>query len=44
MKLFINLYLDEDVNVLVAQLLRSHGFDATSTLEADRLGNDDSQQ
>jgi hypothetical protein len=28
--LFIRLYLDEDVNVLVADLLKAKGFDALS--------------
>jgi predicted nuclease of predicted toxin-antitoxin system len=38
------LYLDEDVSILVAQLVRSHGFDALTTLEAGQLGNSDEQQ
>ena len=42
--LFTELYLDEDVSVLVAELIRSHGFDALTTLEADQLGNSDEQQ
>ena len=41
--LFTGLYLDEDVSVLVAQLVQSHGFDALTTLEADQLGNSDEQ-
>ena len=42
--LFAELYLDEDVSILVAQLVRSHGFDALTTLEAGQLGNSDEQQ
>ncbi len=42
--LFIHLYLDEDVDVLVAQLLRARGFDAVTTLDAGRLGSTDADQ
>jgi predicted nuclease of predicted toxin-antitoxin system len=42
--LFIGLYLDEDVNVLVAALLRAHGFDALTTQEAGRLAASDVEQ
>ena len=41
--LFIDLYLDEDVDVLVAELLRARGFVAL-TQEAGRLGSTDEQQ
>lgn len=34
--LFIRLYLDEDVDVLVAAMVRAHGFDALTTGEAER--------
>ena len=44
MKLFIRLYLDEDVNALVAKLIRSHGFEAISTLDENRLGQSDEAQ
>ena len=42
--LFIELYLDEDVDVLIADLLRARGFKATTTQEAGQLGNDDDKQ
>ena len=34
---FISLYLDEDVNVLVADLLRARGFDAITARDAGKL-------
>jgi hypothetical protein len=43
-RLFVEFYLDEDVDVLVAELLRSRGFLARTTLEAGRLGSTDEQQ
>jgi len=43
-RLFVELYLDEDVSVLVAELLRSHGFDALTSREADQLGKSDDEQ
>jgi len=42
--LFIDLYLDEDVDVLIADLLRARGFKATTTQEAGQLGNSDESQ
>lgn len=42
--LFIRLYLDEDVLVLLAQLLRPHGFDVLTTREAQQLGAADIAQ
>jgi|SRR5207237_1081020 len=42
--LFIELYLDEDVDVLVADLLRARGFKAITTQEAGQLGNSDEEQ
>lgn len=42
--LFIRLYLDEDVNVLIAQLLRARGFDVATTREDSQLGKSDSEQ
>jgi hypothetical protein len=44
MKLFADLYLDEDVSVLVATLLRARGFDVLTAVEAGMLGRDDSEQ
>jgi predicted nuclease of predicted toxin-antitoxin system len=42
--LFICLYLDEDVNVLVAQLLRAQGFDVTTARDAGQLQATDAEQ
>jgi len=42
--LFIELYLDEDVSVLVAQLLRARGFVVMTTHEAGRLHASDEDQ
>ena len=44
MKLFIELYLDEDVSVLLAELLRARGYDVTTALEAGMLTKDDPEQ
>ena len=44
MSLFIQLYLDEDVDVLVADLLRARGFEATTTRDAGRTGATDAEQ
>ena len=41
---FIELYLDEDVNVLVADLIRARGFTAITTREAGQLQNSDASQ
>ncbi len=43
-RLFIEIYVDEDVNVLVATLLRAHGFVALTTEEAAQRGNTDAEQ
>ena len=43
-ELFIELYLDEDVSVLIAELIRARGFTAVTTREAKQLANDDSEQ
>lgn len=42
--IFIHVYLDEDVDVLVATLLRSRGFEATTAQQAEQLGKTDAQQ
>lgn len=42
--LFIELYLDEDVDVLVADLIRARGFSVITTREAGQLGNNDADQ
>jgi predicted nuclease of predicted toxin-antitoxin system len=43
-KLFIELYLDEDVDVLVADLIKARGFVAITTTEAGNKRKDDSEQ
>ncbi len=42
--LFIRLYLDEDVNVLVADLLNAKGFDALTVRDAGQLRASDNAQ
>ncbi len=42
--LFVALYLDEDVDVLVADFIRARGFTATTTREAGQLHNSDDDQ
>ena len=42
--LFLRLYLDEDVSVLVADLIRAHGFDVKTTRDAQNLGHSDLEQ
>ena len=43
-QLFIELYFDEDVDVLIADLIRARGFAALTTREAGQLGRDDAAQ
>ena len=43
-RLFIELYLDEDVDVLVADLVRARGFKAVTTTEAGQKGKADDDQ
>ena len=43
-RIFIGLYLDEDVDVLIADLIKAHGFFATTTRDEDQLGSSDSDQ
>ena len=43
-QLFIELYLDEDVDVLIADLVRARGFAATTTQEAGNTGKGDEEQ
>ncbi|HEY52313.1 MAG TPA: DUF5615 family PIN-like protein [Caldilineae bacterium] len=42
--LFIDLYLDEDVDVLIADLLRGRGFNVATTRDEGQLGNSDAVQ
>jgi hypothetical protein len=43
-RLFIRLYLDEDVDVLIARLCRARGFDASTTIGAGHLRSTDEAQ
>lgn len=43
-RLFIELYLDEDVDVLIAQLIRARGLIVVTTQEAGQLRNNDVEQ
>ena len=43
-QLFIELYLDEDVDSFIAVLIRNRGFVATTAREESRLSLDDSEQ
>lgn len=43
-KLFIELYLDEDVDVLIAELLARRGYSAITARDAGTLGQADSEQ
>jgi predicted nuclease of predicted toxin-antitoxin system len=43
-QIFIQLYLDEDVDVLVARKLEAHGFSVLTTRDAGQLGNTDIEQ
>lgn len=42
--IFVNLYFDEDVSVILAEILSSHGFDVLTTRDARNLGNSDEAQ
>lgn len=43
-RLFIELYLDEDVDVLIADLVQARGFRVTTTQEVGQLSKDDEEQ
>ena len=43
-RIFIELYLDEDVSVLLADLLKARGFAVTTTQAASQVGRSDSEQ
>lgn len=43
-RLFISLYLDEDVDVLLADLIRARGFSVTTTRDAGNLHASDEEQ
>lgn len=38
------MYFDEDVSVILAEMLRTHGFDVLTTRDAGNLGNSDEAQ
>lgn len=40
----VSLYLDEDVRVLLAEVLRSRGYSATHAIEVGRCGKSDEEQ
>ena len=42
--LFVAIYLDEDVHILMGDLLTSRGFRAITTRDADQLGKSDAEQ
>jgi predicted nuclease of predicted toxin-antitoxin system len=43
-RLFAWLYLDEDVPVQVAEILRGHGYDVRTARDGGMLGTSDSEQ
>jgi hypothetical protein len=43
-RLFIALFLDEDVPVLIARLVRARGYNAVTALGTTRLGLEDAEQ
>jgi len=43
-RLFLELYLDEDVDILIAAMLRARGFGAVTTQEAGMIGSSDEDQ
>ena len=43
-KLFVELYLDEDVSVLIAELLRARGYAAITARDAGQLEKSDEEQ
>jgi predicted nuclease of predicted toxin-antitoxin system len=44
MRLYIELYLDEDVDVLLADLLRARGYNVVTTVEAGNRHQSDNDQ
>lgn len=44
MTIFAQVYIDEDVDILVATLLLARGFDATTAREQQMLGEPDQTQ
>lgn len=44
MKLFAELYFDENFSVVVAKILQGYGYDTLTALEANMLGKSDEEQ
>ncbi len=44
MKLFIQLYMDEDVSIVLSKLLKARGFDVITSRDANMLGKTDEEQ
>lgn len=44
MKLFLSLYLDQDVSVILADMIKARQFQVLATLEANNLGASDEKQ
>jgi len=42
--LFVRVYLDEDVSVLIAKLLQSRGYEALTAKDAGRVSRSDAEQ
>ena len=42
--MFVELYLDEDVDILLADLVRARGFSVATTVEAGQRGKSDAEQ
>ena len=43
-EIFIELYLDEDVSILIADLIKARGFSVMTTHQAGNLGKSDAEQ
>ncbi|MGI8467670.1 MAG: DUF5615 family PIN-like protein [Pyrinomonadaceae bacterium] len=43
-KIFIEIYLDENVHILIAKIIQSHGFKAVTTQDVGRKGASDNKQ
>lgn len=43
-EIFVELYNDEDVSILIAELIRARGFSVLTTLDAENLGKSDAKQ
>ena len=43
-RLFVSFYFDEDVSVIVAKIIRAHGFETVCASEIKELGRSDEEQ